>query len=225
LKIRVASVAFLTILCLALSAPALADIFNNGPTNGQLNGFFIDGPGGPFGQTISDGFVAFNGGNAFTLDFAEWVPTGTTPTSVSWMLGTSSFGSQISSGSMGQVGYTFFGTSGFGYDVYISHVTGLSGALTAGQTYYLTLGGANDSSGSQFDAWDVNEGVGAEGGIPATCSFAVGGVPQGDCPSTESESFTISGGTTGTTPEPSSIMLFGSGVLGLAGVLRRKLTR
>ena len=50
-----------------------------------------------------------------------------------------------------------------------------------------------------------------------------------------SEAFTLTGttGTTrharhrhgGTTPEPSSIMLFGSGILGLAGVLRRKLTR
>ena len=38
-----------------------------------------------------------------------------------------------------------------------------------------------------------------------------------------SEAFTISGTTTGTTPEPSAIMLFGSGILGLAGVLRRKL--
>jgi hypothetical protein len=28
---------------------------------------------------------------------------------------------------------------------------------------------------------------------------------------------------TGSTPEPSSIMLFGSGILGLAGVIRRKL--
>ena len=33
----------------------------------------------------------------------------------------------------------------------------------------------------------------------------------------------MSGSSTGTTPEPSSIMLFGSGILGLAGVLRRKL--
>ena len=32
-----------------------------------------------------------------------------------------------------------------------------------------------------------------------------------------------SGTGPGTVPEPSSIMLFGSGILGLAGVLRRKL--
>jgi hypothetical protein len=73
-----------------------------------------------------------------------------------------------------------------------------------------------DSSGSTFDGWDLNNG-------PASCSFAVGGVPQGDC-GAGGESFTINSSPT-TTPEPSSILLFGSGILGLAGVLRRKLTR
>jgi hypothetical protein len=39
-----------------------------------------------------------------------------------------------------------------------------------------------------------------------------------------SEAFTINGTTTGgTTPEPNSILLFGSGMFVLAGVLRRKL--
>jgi len=38
-----------------------------------------------------------------------------------------------------------------------------------------------------------------------------------------SESFTLTGiGDIGLVPEPSSILLFGSGILGLAGVLRRK---
>ncbi|HEY5175964.1 MAG TPA: PEP-CTERM sorting domain-containing protein [Terriglobales bacterium] len=36
-----------------------------------------------------------------------------------------------------------------------------------------------------------------------------------------SEAFTLTG-PGGTTPEPSSIMLFGSGILGLAGVLQRR---
>ena len=217
MKMRIA-VLSLTILCLALSAPAFAgEIYNDGPTDGFTNAFIIDGPGGPFGQTISDGFVATNSGIATTLDFGEWVAGGSTPTSITWALGTSAFASDISSGSTAQVGFTFFASNGFGFDVYISHVTGLSGVLTAGQTYYLTLGGANDSFGTQFDGWDLNNG-------PASCSFAVGGVPQGDC-GAGGESFTINGPGPGTTPEPSSIMLFGSGILGLAGVLRRKLTR
>jgi len=211
-------VAIMSLICLALSAPAFADIiiYTDGPIDGTSNAVFIDGPGGPRTQTISDGFVATNSDTATSLDFGEWVPTGTTPTTVSWALGTSAFGSDISSGSTLQVGYIFFGSSGLGYDVYTSHVDGLSGFLTAGTTYYLTLGGANDSAGRQFDGWDVNGG-------PATCSFAQGGGPSlGDC-GLGGEAFTINSG--GTVPEPSSIMLFGSGILGLAGVLRRKLTR
>ena len=61
--------------------------------------------------------------------------------------------------------------------------------------------------------WDENSG-------PSQASeSSVGTIP--------SEAFTIntSGGEGGTTPEPSSIMLFGSGILGLAGVLRRKFPR
>lgn len=208
----------LTILCLALSAPAFAGtIYNDGAIDGNTNAFFIDGPGpGPFSQSISDQFVASGSGTATSLDFGIWVPSGTTPTSVSWWLGTSAFAGDISSGSVAQVGLTFFTSNGFGYDVYMAHVDGLSGSFTAGNTYYLTLGGANDSSGSQFDAWDMNNGA-------AVCFFAVGGVEQGGC-GAGGETFTINSGST-TVPEPGSIMMFGSGIVGLAGVLRRKLSR
>jgi hypothetical protein len=46
----------------------------------------------------------------------------------------------------------------------------------------------------------------------------------------QSESFTILGAstttsTTGTTPEPGTLMLFGSGVLGVLGILRRRFGR
>lgn len=62
---------------------------------------------------------------------------------------------------------------------------------------------------------DLNNG-------PAICEFAVAGVLQGGC-GFGGEAFTINGGQT--VPEPSSIMLLGSGILGVAGVLRRKLSR
>jgi hypothetical protein len=206
----------------AVSAPAFADtLYSDGPVDGNTNAFFIDGPvSGPYMQTISDGFVASLSGNVAVLDFAEWVPTGSTPTSVSWMLGTSAFGSDISSGSTSLVTSTFlFSSSIAGYDIYSDEVTGLSGSLVAGQTYYLTLGGANDSLGSQFDGWDVDEG-------PATCSFAVDGVNQGDC-GDGGETFSLSTSSTPppSTPEPSSLLLLGSGILGMAGVVRRKLNR
>src|ERR1019366_7221086 len=195
-------------------------LFDDGLTNGTVTAFYIDGPGtGPAGgQTISDGFVATGSGTADNLDFGLWVPTGTTPTAVSWWLGTSVFGSEGSSGSMAQVGYSFLLSNGFGYDVYEAHVTGLYGSLTVGGHYWLTLGNANNSSGNQVDAWDVNGG-------PASCDFAVLGVPQGDCGfglGVEGEAFTLY--TSGsTTPEPGSMIMFGTGVLGLAGVLRRRI--
>jgi hypothetical protein len=214
---RIAALFPLGVFCLALNIPAFAGIiYTDGPINGSYAGLFIDGPGGPTTQTISDGFVATNSGTATSLDFGEWVLTGATPTSVSWALGTSAFASDVSSGSTAQVGFTFFAHNGFDSDVYNSHVDGLSGVLTAGRTYYLTLSGANDSAGS-LDLWDVNNG-------PATCFYASGGSEQGGCAAQGigGEAFTINSGTV---PEPSSIMLFGSGLLGLAGIQRRKLIR
>src|SRR6202012_461141 len=110
----------LTLICLALSTSAFAGvIFDDGPTNGQVNALFIDGPGpGPFSQSISDGFVATNSGTVSSLDFGLWVPSGTTPTSISWSLGTSAFGNDVSSGSSSQVAFTFLTSNSFGFEVY-----------------------------------------------------------------------------------------------------------
>ena len=85
--------------------------------------------------------------------------------------------------------------------------------LNAG-TYWLNLNNAVVSTGDPV-YWDENSG-------PSSASENyLGTIP--------SESFTLDPGndttvttTTSSTPEPSSVMLFGSGALGLAGVLRRK---
>ena len=200
---------------LACSAPAYCGVlYTDGGILGTQNGFFVDGPGsGPFAQTISDGFVDTTTGVAGSLDLGLWVTAGTTPTTLSWSLGTSVFGSDISSGTVAQVGYSFFGGTTFGYDVYSVHIDGLSGLLTAGNTYYLTLGGANNSTGNQLVGWDVNNGA-------ATCNFAHNGNDLGGC-GLGGEAFTISTASA-PTPEPGSLLLLGSGMLALAGVLRRK---
>ncbi len=83
--------------------------------------------------------------------------------------------------------------------------------LNAGR-YWLTLSDFEDVGDPLY--WDENAG-------PSQASQnSVGTIP--------SESFTIFGTanstttTTGTTPEPGSIVLFGSGIVGVAGILRRK---
>jgi hypothetical protein len=198
-------------------------IFDDGATDGLDNGFFIDGPNpGPFSQSISDGFFATGSGSASALDFGVWVPTGTTLTTVTWWLGsTGNFSQDLGTGTVTSANFSstlVISNNPFGYDVYTIHLTNMSsGNMNAGSQYWLSLGNANDSGGTQFDAWDLPS---ANGG-PATCEFAVGGVDQGGC-GLGGESFTLFSGNVGT-PEPGSLVLLGSGVLGLAGVLRRKI--
>jgi PEP-CTERM motif len=226
LKMRIA-VLLLTILCLALTGVAQV-IYNDGGIDGNDNGIFITGPNNPnfLGsvQDISNGFVAAASANPGQLEFGEWIASGFTPSSIGYEFGTGAFGTDVGSGTVAQTSLNshFLFTNGFGYDVYDVTI-GVSGsAMTAGSQYWVSLSNASDSQGNNStEAWDIPNG--GSGG-PATCNFRQSGTNFGDC-GLGGESFTLTGGTVGPTPEPSSILLFGSGILGLAGVLRRKLNR
>jgi hypothetical protein len=191
-------------------------LFDDGATDGFTNAIFIDGPNfGPFNQSISDGFVATGSGSATALDFGIWVPIGTTPTTVTWWLGsTGNFSQDLGTGTVATNNITFLNTNSIGYAVYEVHITGMAtGNLTAGHSYWLSLGNANDSQSTGFDAWDINNG-------PASCEFAVFGTDIGPC-GFGGEAFTLYSGSC--VPEPGTLVMLGSGVLGLAGVLRRKI--
>ena len=225
MKMRSATL-LLTILCLALSTTAFANtIYSEGPVLGADNGLFIDGPNGPFGQSISDGFVAAASGGGGEVFFGEWVLAGDTPTGITWAIGNNNFSGTLTAGAdFGSTLYCSSGGSGcdaFGYDIYISHFSISGTSFTAGDTYWLTLTNATDNQGTGFNAWDITSPG------PATCDVEHGPIVPGGgggC-GFQGESFTITTEGTELTPEPSSIMLFGSGILGVAGVLRRKLTR
>src|ERR1017187_1301066 len=223
MKLRIGSLSLLTILCLTLTASA-GTFFNDGGIDGNDNGFYIPGPSfpNPAGsfQDISNGFVSAASGTPTQLQFGEWILNGSTPTSISYELGTTAFGTDRGSGTVAQnsTNSVPLFTNGFGYGIYDVTIPVTSLAMTAGNEYWVSLSNAANTGGTQSGAWDL---AGPSGG-PATCNFRQSGTNYGDC-GTGGESFTLSAPCCGPTPEPSSILLFGSGILGLAGVLRRKM--
>ena len=200
-------IAALTVLCLALAViPAMADV-NNGPINGTTDAWTIN-----FGYVVSDQYTADNM-TVTGFMFGVWEFPGDVLSSVDWSITSgensgTTFGSGTASGK--NVTDQFISDNQYGYDIDKITVSGLSVPEVSGTKYWLNLQNATVPSGDPV-YWDENSGK------ASASESAVGTIP--------SEAFTIntSGGGSGSTPEPSSIMLFGSGILGLAGVLRRKL--
>jgi hypothetical protein len=211
-------IAPLMILCLLLAVPASAQVlYDNGPINGTVDGWTIN-----FGYTVSDTFAIAGNSTATGMAFGVWEFPGDVMTSVQWSI-TSGENSGTVFGSGTAIGSNltdkFISTNQFGYNIDSITVSGLNVGLTGG-TYWLNLQNAVNSSGDPV-FWDENSGQGCGGdngnggGCPSLASEnTIGTIP--------SEDFTINGGT-GSTPEPSSFMLFASGAIGLLGILRRRL--
>jgi len=210
MKIRIAS---FTLVCLTLAViPGMAgNVYDNGPVNGQVDAWTIN-----FGFTVTDSFTVSNGnGNIGGMAFWVWLFPGDTITSVEVQIGNQEFGNNLMDMTVGLTQSSCF-PNNFGFNVCLESAT-FNGPNLGNGTYWVTLGNANVPSGDPT-YWDANSGVGCQSpGCPslADCS---------DCIFKQlipSEAFTLA--AQGTTPEPSSVMLFGSGILGVASVFRRKL--
>src|SRR5664280_2466695 len=205
---RIASLSLLTVCCLMLAvAPAMADTYSNGAYNGTNDGWTIN-----FGFTVSDSFT-LSAGTVNNFHFVYWDASASDLlTTADLQLGTTSFGGSATTVAFSN---TFLGTNQYGYNLYQADATGLN-IPWAGGAGYATLGNACSTSGCSVSNpiyWDENSG-------PSTAyANTVGSIP--------SEAFTLGGGCGGDcgppVPEPSGIMLFGSGILGLVGILRRRL--
>jgi hypothetical protein len=210
MKMRIASLSLLTVYCLMLAvAPAMADtLYSNGPYNGNVDAWTIN-----FGFSVSDSFTVASGSAITGISFVYWDASNTDLlTTVDVQIGTTSFGGATFTGDPVDLPLNGGNPNPFGYYLFIVEAT-FSSRIDWSGGGYVTLSNACTTSGcsvSQPIYWDENSG-------PSTAyENTLGTIP--------SESFTLTG-TTGTTPEPSSIMLFGSGIFGLAGILRRKLNR
>jgi hypothetical protein len=211
LRMRIASLAVLTIACLVLAvSPAMADtLYSNGPINGTVDAWTIN-----FGFAVSDSFGLAADPKVRNLHMGVWLLPGDSlaspsVTSVQMDIGTTAFGTDIFSGLIFASGQTNLFVNGFGLQVAIVDFTFADINIGAG-TYWLTLSNATVPSGNPV-YWDENSGP------SSAFENTLGSIP--------SESFTLTGGSDTTTPEPSSILLFASGILGVAGVLRRRLMR
>jgi hypothetical protein len=210
-KLRIASL-FLLALCLALAAvPAVAgNLYDNGPVLDTQNAWTIN-----FGFSVSDTMLV--NGTVQGLDFWTLLIPGDTVTSVEVSISSSPFGQDLFNGIVNVTQSNCFSNI-FGYNLCMQS-TSFSGPTLNGN-YWLTLQNATVPSGDPV-YWNENSGEGCQSpGCPSLAQEnTLGTIP--------SEAFTIIGSatntSTGTTPEPGGIVLFGSGILGLAGVLRRKL--
>jgi len=194
--------ALLILLCVAAAVvPASGGtIYDNGPANGSVYAWTIN-----FGYVVSDSFTVGAASTVFGVDFYVWAYPGDTALTVDWSITSAEFGGTSYGSGTASLTSTFISSNQYGYDIDKLSASGLNVALGAG-TYWLNLQNATTSFGDPL-FWDENSG-------PSSASeSAVGTIA--------SEAFDIKG--TGGVPEPSSIMLFGSGIVGLAGLLRRKL--
>ena len=213
MKLHLASLA---LACLTLAAvPALAqgNVYDNGPLNGQVEAWGIN-----FGFSVSDSFtVSNNNGHIGGMDFVAWLDPGDVDTSVEIQIGTQAFGNNLMDMTVALTQSNCF-ENDFSFMVCHESST-FNGPNLSNGTYFVTLSNAVNGAGDPT-YWDQNNGVGC---MSQGCPSEAQGNERGTIPS---ETFTLTAQgtttTTGSTPEPSSILLFGAGALAVVGRLRRK---
>jgi hypothetical protein len=213
----------IAVLCFALvgviaSVPASAGtLYSNGPSSFETAAYPIN-----FGNAISDSFTIAANSTATSATFVVWVFSGDTLSSVDWSIGSSAFAGTATTATTAG---TLIGTNGNACaifvetcDVFTETISLGSLELTAG-TYWFTLENAvaPDPGNPAFTDpvfWDQSNG-------PSTADEAgVGNLNGADGPGTNSETFSINGPSV--VPEPSSLLLMGSGLLSFAGMMRRR---
>jgi hypothetical protein len=217
------SITLLTIaLCLALPASAQTTFFDDlGSGNDVYNccsGWTISGTG-----SIGESFTAANEFTSLASGSVSQIDLG-----VGYVAGfLNQFYAAVYTDNNGLPGTELWTQSNlsssqeFGSCCGLVSITGISGlTLTAGQAYFLVLG--PESVGNDaYLAWNMNS-TGATG---LDLYSTNGGGSWNSNGQQTIGAFDILGGSSSTVPEPSSLLLLGTGLVGAFSTMRKKLMR
>ncbi len=209
----------LALLAAFASTPAVADSTlydNTGPTSGGYDtGYTFNN-----GYSVSNSFTLASNSTLTGVDFVAWLYQGDTLTNIDWLITDTAFSSNVYGSGTGVSVTTGANLGadhvGAGLDL-VQESISLSGLSLAAGTYYLQLQNAVTAE-SNYAFWDASNGPSdaVQSGYGDTYDLNGSG--------TNSETFQIIGNSgAAATPEPSSFLLLGSGLAGLAGLVKRKL--
>lgn len=208
MKLRPILLSLVALCLVALPALAQNDLYDNGPTNGDIDAYTIN-----FGFVVSDSFHLSTASTVNGLTFAAWLSPGDVLESAEVSFTSQEFGGTVYFDQTVNFTQSDCGINSFGFNL-CNETGSFSGVNLNAGSYWLSLQNAVVANGDPV-YWDENSG-------PSMAS-------ENSIGTIGSESFTILGSaattTTGTTPEPGSLVLFGSGALGLMGILRRRFSR
>jgi len=211
----------------SLSASSICpgSAYCNGEVNGSIDGFTIN-----FGYRVSNSFTLSSAGTVTGVAFGVWNFPGDSGGTVDWSIlsggpDTTAGGTVVASGTGASLTALSLGTNAYGYNIFVDSFS-LSQALAAG-TYFLELQNAAVGSGNPV-YWDENDGPlgNGTGSVAWESSWGYSTPGNGPCSADLpggycSESFAIY--ATSSVPEPGTLGLLGSGLLGAIGVIRRKI--
>jgi hypothetical protein len=205
LKAGISAVSLLALAFVFAAIPAFADrviVYDNtGPGTYTTNAWSISTLGGGAG-TVTDSFTLSKTSTIDGANFYVWVEPDDSMTGVTWSLTNTAFGTPIETGTVAG-GTNIPVATAFGYYSVLEESISIPFVTLAPGTYWFQLSNGQDAFDNNI-WWDESDG-------PSTAFDAdFGQIP--------SETFQI----TAVSPEPSSVLLLGSGMLALAGLVTRR---